>query len=423
MAKVSQVFVAGGQPTVTYNPRTHLNLDKSIREYLATLFKILSVSGATKSGKTVLVRTILPADKAIWVSGGNIESAKVFWEHVIEQLEAFTQVTETQSDSQGGVSSEDLEGQFKPWGLGLSSKRVDGKNWTNTDTSTKTRTVSASVIGPRVLKDKKIPVVIDDFHYIDPKVQGEIVRGLKEPVFDGVPVILISVPHRAFDSVRVEREMTGRVMQLQVPSWTKDDLFQIAIDGFAALNVSTETEVLNRLAQESFASPHLMQDFCGQVCRDNGIYETKQGETAILQVPVWDAFFRKQAAGTAKSAFDRLAIGPRQRTDRIERKLKNGKTGDIYVAVLLAIAHTGPKPQLSYEEIRAALRDILEDSLPQAHEITRVLDQMSKIAHEEIEGEPVVDWDKQYSKLHVSDPFFAYYLRWGTQLPRTESQS
>jgi hypothetical protein len=37
--------------------------------------------------------------------------------------------------------------------------------------------------------------------------------------------------------------------------------------------------------------------------------------------------------------------------------------------------------------------------------VTRVLLAMSKIAREQIEGEPVVDYDE--------DPFFAFYLRWG----------
>ncbi len=121
------------------------------------------------------------------------------------------------------------------------------------------------------------------------------------------------------------------------------------------------------------------------------------------------------ASDTSKLAFEALATGPRQRTDRIRRMLVNGETCDIYGAVLFAIASTGPKTKLAYEDIRTGLRTVLSGEVPQAHEVTRILEKMSEIAREKIEGEPVVDWDGSF--LHISDPFFAYYLRWGVILP------
>jgi len=39
---------------------------------------------------------------------------------------------------------------------------------------------------------------------------------------------------------------------------------------------------------------------------------------------------------------------------------------------------------------------------------------MSKIAREKVAGEPVVDFDAPYRTLYISDPFFAFFLRWGT---------
>jgi len=62
------------------------------------------------------------------------------------------------------------------------------------------------------LRDRDDTVIfIDDFHYIPPETQLDIIKGVKQLVFDGLRIILASVPHRAFDAVRVEKEMTGRV--------------------------------------------------------------------------------------------------------------------------------------------------------------------------------------------------------------------
>jgi hypothetical protein len=76
---------------------------------------------------------------------------------------------------------------------------------------------------------------------METKLQQAIVRGLKASVFEGLPVIFASVPHRAFDAVRVEKEMTGRVEHVTIPFWSQEELEGIAGTGFAALNVRVES--------------------------------------------------------------------------------------------------------------------------------------------------------------------------------------
>jgi hypothetical protein len=239
-------------------------------------------------------------------------------------------------------------------------------------------------------------------------------------------MIFVAVPHRASDIVRAEREMEGRVEQMLIKPWSKDELEAIAAKGFDALNVTCEPAFSERLARESYGSPHLMQTFCLQICKANGIRETlpergilRGGEGSDL-----DEWFRglAQAEGTDEP-YRKLAQGPRQRTDRIQRRLRSGATTDIYGAVLHAIAWTGPKTELSWTEIRTALREVLADEPPQRHEYTRVLEQMSEIArktvweeeHQRYRGDPVLDFDSELGILHVSDPFFAFQLRWAVR--------
>lgn len=157
-----------------------------------------------------------------------------------------------------------------------------------------------------------------------------------------------------------------------------------------------------------------MQEFCRQLCVDNGIVETCGAPTGIGE-PNWDEFFSRLAPSASKAAFDLLARGPRQRSDRKVRHLREGRETDIYGAVLRAIAHTGPLTELTYEQLRSALRAVLapSDEPPQKHEVTRVLDEMTRIAREQIDGEPVVDYDGGLATLYISDPYFAYWLRWG----------
>jgi hypothetical protein len=70
------------------------------------------------------------------------------------------------------------------------------------------------------------------------------------------------------------------------------------------------------------------------------------------------------------------------------------------------MAHTGLLASITYEQLCAAFREVLESELPQRCQITRVLDEMAKIARGQIEGELVVDYDEELSTLFISDSFF-----------------
>ena len=406
---VGDVFVAGGLPAITYNPRSELGLEEQVKDYLAERHSILSISGPTKTGKTVLMKKVLADSQAIWISGGAIRSVADVWSTVADELNLDTSIeTSAQAtDTAGG----EVQGELQLPGFAKIGATI-GDSASASSGTRATRTRATDLAARKAVRERQIPLIIDDFHYLTPELQAEIVRSLKDLVFDGTPVVVVAVPHRAYDVLRVEKEMTGRVQQLSIGFWSNVELRGIAETGFNALNVIDEGGIIAaRLAEESFASPHLMQDFCLNAVKDSG-YRVRQERPSLLQQPSWASFFEKRASTASKTSFDALVRGPRQRTDRKPRKLKNGIVVDIYGAVLMAIGHTGPLTTLTYENLRAAMKEIAGEDAPRGQEITRILEEMSKIARDQIEGEPVVDYDSGLSTLHISDPYFAFFLRW-----------
>lgn len=398
---INEVFIPGGMPQTTYVSREHLGIEASVEEWSqGPHTSLLSVSGPTKTGKTVLLKRFFP--EALWLSGGALETAEELWESVCDTLEVFT-------DHDLSASSSD---QQTKTGNATVSAGVAQAGGLISDTGSSQRTLSRSrrrsnkSAAREALRLNKPTLIIDDFHYLESDEQIKIIRGVKDLVFEGLPVILVSVPHRAFDAVRVEKEMTGRLDNISLGNWDNQDLEDIARKGFSALSLNFTSETISRLATESFGSPHLMQTHCLALGRI-----AQPGDEDGLELD-WDAFFRARAGAASKTAFDLLKQGPRQRNDRNVRVLKNGIETDIYGAVLSAIAHTGPMTSMQYEDVRAALRKVLESDLPQRHEITNILDQMTRIARDKIAGEPVIEYDNEYSTLYIADPFFAYYLRW-----------
>jgi hypothetical protein len=418
----NEVFVVGGQPTVTYNPRPGQGVEQRVRDYLEERNRILCITGPSKSGKTVLVREVV--DSAIRLSGGDLTTVEDFWAEIVDCLGEFTDEAGERTMLESSTSSAEGGAQVKPFGVGLEGKRGAASESATHQTRSKARSRSPRNVAKGALRQTRRPVVIDDFHHIGLDVQQGIVRGVKDLVFEGLAVILVAVPHRAADVVRAEPEMKKRVEHLQITPWSQLELEEIASRGFHALNIDCPEPLSEALARESYGSPHLMQDFCRQICKANNVKETLADRISLRWRGQLKSFFHRIASREGEDeAYRRLAQGPRQRTDRKRRRLRTGENTDLYGAVLSAIAKTGPLIEIDWTEIRRRLREVMEDDPPRKGEYTRALEQMSKIARELVIeketgrylGDPALEYDSELGKVHITDPFFAFHLRWSVR--------
>jgi hypothetical protein len=422
MLRYQEVFVPGGFPRHTYNPRIELQLEQKLSESKDNLCKLVTVTGQTKSGKTVLARQIFPPEDSVWIDGGAISTEDDFWQIIIEQLELF-QVKEKEISrdvgnkiSAKGTAEANL---FLAKGSGEIASEMDISRGSSTTSS---QALSSRVVALRGLRDSPTPLVIDDFHYIPRDMQGGIVRALKPLVFEGLPVVIIAIPHRRYDALKVEKEMTGRISPISIPTWTEEELSFIPKKGFALLNYDVSNELCKKLASESIGSPHLMQDFCREISKLLKVEKASQKINLIIPIDQLESIFRDVADTIGRPIFEKLARGPRQRTDRVPRELKSGHSVDIYELVLHALAHIRPGlVSLEYEDLRAAIKDVSAAQIPQLQEVARVLKHMATIAATDQSSTPVIDFEEEEKKLHVTDPFFAFYLRWGELAKRDSS--
>lgn len=412
--RYTEVFVPGGFPRHTYNPRVDWRLEDRLRQISENLCKLAIVTGHTKSGKTVLVRNVLPREESVWVDGGSVGEEDDFWTTVIDQLELFQgtdQRDEVQAGGEIGGAGKSAANLF----IAKGEAEVAGKlSRAHTVASGKSRSVSSRVVALRGLSSAGRALIVDDFHYLPRELQGGIVRALKPLVFDGVPIVIIAIPHRRYDAVKVEKEMTGRILPVDIPAWSDEELSFIPSTGFPLLESELPESLATRLATEAIGSPHLMQEFCREICRVHGVTTSFEHGSPDLESPGLNQVFKETAETIGRPIFEKLARGPRQRSDRIGRPLKSGQQVDIYGLVLHALAHIRPSlVTLEYEALRGAIREVSASDPPQLHEVVRVLKHMSDIAATDQSSTPVIDFDEEEKRLHVTDPFFAFYLRWG----------
>jgi tRNA A37 threonylcarbamoyladenosine biosynthesis protein TsaE len=72
MPKAVEVFTPNDTPTFTYVDRATHQFEQRLRNALEIPKMVVSVSGPSKSGKTVLVKKVLQADNLIQVWGSSI---------------------------------------------------------------------------------------------------------------------------------------------------------------------------------------------------------------------------------------------------------------------------------------------------------------------------------------------------------------
>jgi hypothetical protein len=412
MTSVFEVFVVGGVPTTTYNPRANRRLAVDLRNIAAGRHTLGAVHGTTKCGKSVLIEKTLPS--AIRIEGRTLTTVSALWYELASKLRINVdeQSTFTFTETAGSRTSGEVNVVLASGGAegSESTETQRGRSWGNSQS-----------LPDRVMQqllDERAVVVIDDFHHALPDVRRDIARTLKSVLFPGVPVILASVSHRAYDAVVAEPEMEGRIAVIEVPMWDADELAAIGQEGFLALNVSVPPGVLARLADEALGSPQLMQLFCLELCLSYDVREV-QDSYIELPEPEWSELFGDIARRSpAVIRLRPILLGPKERGhERNRMTTKDGHEIDIYGANLLAIRACGPVSSIPYRELREAMGGVLEEGNAYASQIKNALAHQSEIAASLVDGrefvDPAIHWDPDNDVLYVVDPFFSFYVRWG----------
>jgi hypothetical protein len=407
--QLREVFTPGGLPSVTYVSREHLKLEQALSEGLARGFSFIVVTGPTKSGKSVLSRRVLGNEKLVAVEGGQVRSESDFWDHVAYHLNIASAV----SKSRGGTVSTSIGGEASGGIPGvIQGKGTTTQSETDQTTSTKNYTNVPMLASINRLLETKSTLMIDDFHYLEPSLQRNIIQSLKGAVFKGLSVVLLAVPHRAFDPIIVENEVEGRFKHIPIPSWALDDLLLIPRQGFPALNVSVERAIQRKMCEESFGNPLLVQEICTEFCLKNGVLAA-QDNSRTLDDAQLVATYRATAESKGFPVYQKLKRGPEGRRPRRSREVRDGGKIDLYTAILDSVARLGPKTTTSLEDIRGSLREVFAENeqMPSRSEIIGGLVNMSGVA-KKIQGEPPLEWVSDDQRLEIIDPFLLFCLKW-----------
>jgi hypothetical protein len=379
---------------------------------------ITSLSGPSKSGKTVLVKKVI-GDDLIPLSGATVRSGDALWSKVLDWMGAPSQRTQNNETTLSLEASANAGGKL---GIPLVAEgRADaGGKLRGEHSRGGEKTFHRGGLG-QVIKEianSEYTVFVDDFHYIPKKEQTEIGQQIKEAAEAGVRIVTASVPHRSDDVVRSNTELRGRVTAIDTTYWSESELEQIVYNGFRELNADIAPAIIQRLTREAFGSPQLMQAIGLNFCFESDLKESLPEQRRIeMNFATLDKVLERTTTQTDFSSMTQvLHAGPRQRgIERKQFRFKDGSEGDVYRCVLLAMKADPPKLSFQYSDMLLRTNAECVGDGPTGSSVNQALMQMDQLA-KTVQEAPVIEWDEDV--LDIVEPYFLFFLRSSSYLRR-----
>ncbi len=412
--KASDVFTPGRFPTHTFVD-DHLQDKKGqLLDTIDAGSMLVSISGPSKSGKTVFIEECFGRTSLIQVTGAGVSKPSDLWMRVFDLVgteipETISRAASTQGSISGRVA---IEG-----GVILAKGKTEG---TVTKGSAESETEAASLASDclqlliRELGGTDLVVFIDDFHYIPRDVQIEVARQIKEAIRYNVKFICASVPYHSDDVIRGNPDLRGRVYSIDFEYWGGETLKKIAYKGFPELGIRYRNSAIDDLVAEAAGSPQLMQYLCLNACFELNVRETTENKVELLQDPgLLGNICRRTVPSTDYgSVLELMKEGPKTRgSDRNVYITRFGWNGDVYRLLVKALSVDPPQLTFRYNSLNSRILGMCTSGGPSGSSITSACSHSAKIVNDAA-GERIVEWDAEHDVFDIRDPYFLFYLRW-----------
>ncbi len=241
--KASEVFVPGSYPEHTYVEREGDQLENTLRDALDTPGQVISLSGPSKSGKTVLIEKVVGRDLLISLSGASLTSADQVWERALDWMGAPTSESRTVTEGTKLGAEVSGKGGYSIPFLAKAEVSATGRGERSSETASTLCWPTGAALRRwwKEIGGKRFRRPYRRFSlYMPRNVQPEVAKSLKEAVRLGVKIVTAAVSHRGDDIVRANPELRGRVRAIDLRYWQQTELTKIAEYGFSALNLGID---------------------------------------------------------------------------------------------------------------------------------------------------------------------------------------
>lgn len=382
--RYADVFKPGTYPGLTYVTRQPKSVgytyEERLQQSLAIEGYLTYIIGPSKIGKTVLCENVIGTENMVCMSGNDFAKNPDFWSGI---------------GKKAGISME---------------AEISERSSVFTTAEDRSTTITKNYSGnkDKILQYFKATgkvLVLDDFHYAPDETQYDIACQLKEVIRLGFKAVVISLPYRSDDAIRLNPDLTGRISVIEMTPWTDEELQIIAQKGFTELGISIAPELITRMAMESIHSPQMMQAICLNI-----------GLLPLEYSDITDKIIEESCRFTCSNlpyadVVRILKAGPPTRgQQRLKYEMKDGSKRDIYSMILKILSDNPPLIELDLSELMERIQDNVMGAKITSRKLRDCLKNWQKIIEDQGALYQVFEWKDD--TLHISDNLFLFYIRW-----------
>jgi len=407
---MDQVFQSSGVPKYTrIDVPAH---NTRIMSFRRTPGEHLIIHGPSKTGKSTLWISQIGEKNAIKIPCNESTTLESTYLDIADELEIFFRNSENVDEK----VKTGFHAEIKAKIYGFLEGKGGGSYATEHGSRQESQRITPPILGARNISkylnaaDKY--VVLENIHYCTPEFRRELSKDLHNFSDYNSKWIIVGVQHQA-DQVFIEnRDLVGRLREIQSGVFTSSQVSEILKLGEGELNISFSEEIQNAIFRESGGNAALVQDIAKNVCQISDITGRQDTQKDISDVELVPKACRQIATSCAQvytKFCDDIVKGGRSdgSTQKYKWFLKLVRDKDISTTGML-------NTDVYRLIVELGHRDINQTSVTQGLQYMNKLQQKRKITP------PVLEYDDEKSRLFLLDPYFRFCLRWIPELIKDE---
>lgn len=411
MTELQGVFGVG----VTVDTASYVDrggLDARFRWALNT-GKHIAVHGGSKQGKSWLRSRALDEDKAIVIQCTPSATPDSLLREALGCLGVRATIKLTSShDLQGTL---DFKGNIEVGVALLGKTKIDAevKGQAKSGNHVETELIGQtpgdlSWVSKAILESGK-RLVLEDFHYVDEKVQRQLAFMLKAMGEYGLFVVVVGVWPKDHLLTYYNGDLDGRVEDIHL-TWLDSELAQVLENGAKALNIKLDDSLVEQLVQKAYGNVGLLQRLIEQLCVAEGILRSHPG------------FTRRRIDGTTSFPRALVAVAEQMQgryqtfADNFVRGMRRLPEGlEVYRHLLETVTEADDLELRDGIDSKVLLERINTHGSTEIRpsDLTQALDRLDRL-QVKIDVNPLVlTYNKSGRKLTLADRSFLFYRSHG----------
>lgn len=282
--QTNEIFKVSGVPEHTFVERDVLN--SKISDFFSGKDTLLLFLGYSKSGKTVYRKKHLEKNdyKNIIFRCNNSSTIQQLYDQIASECNLGQIITTSHSTEQSKTNGEKLEVSLTDAVKYESSNGVENK-YNYIVTSEQTRIKNDVNFLCNTLKNKKVLIILEDYHLVNPEFNKTISEDLKHFLDDGILFVLLGIPSSPNRALRNNPDLSGRLEYLNFDYLSNEEIESIIKKGSNLLNVEFSKEVIDEIIKQSLKNAFLVQNICKQLLLGNKITKTVESNKQKIHKP------------------------------------------------------------------------------------------------------------------------------------------